>query len=111
MTGLEATPGRMSMVAVIGVPDPKWGETPRAYVELKPGATVTEEELRVFCRGHIAGFKHQDLFGAEILFDKEAQVQAGYSVSLPRAGARLDQVPPGEFNVQVLKFFHIVSYT
>ena len=43
--------------AVVAQPDEKWGETPCAFVELKPGATVTAEELRAFCRTHLAGFK------------------------------------------------------
>ncbi len=43
--------------AVVAQPDPKWGETPCAFVELKPGVTVTAEELRLFCRQHMAGFK------------------------------------------------------
>jgi fatty-acyl-CoA synthase len=43
--------------AVVAQPDEKWGETPCAFVELKPGSTVTAEELRVFCRQHLAGFK------------------------------------------------------
>ena len=49
-------PGVLS-AAVVAQPDPKWGETPCAFVELKPGSTVTEEELRVFVRQHLAGFK------------------------------------------------------
>jgi fatty-acyl-CoA synthase len=43
--------------AVVAQPDEKWGETPCAFVELKPGASVTAEELRTFCRQHLAGFK------------------------------------------------------
>jgi fatty-acyl-CoA synthase len=43
--------------AVVARPDAKWGETPCAYVELKPGASVTSEELQAFCRQHMAGFK------------------------------------------------------
>ena len=43
--------------AVVAQPDPKWGETPRAYVELKPGTVVTSEELNAHCRKHLAGFK------------------------------------------------------
>ena len=35
----------------------KWGETPLAYVELKPGATVTAEELIAHCKGLLAGYK------------------------------------------------------
>lgn len=43
--------------AVVAQPDAKWGETPCAFVELKPGASVSTEELRAFCREHLAGFK------------------------------------------------------
>jgi fatty-acyl-CoA synthase len=44
-------------VAVVGMPHEKWGEAPFAFVVLKPGATLTEEELREFARGRLAGFK------------------------------------------------------
>ncbi len=43
--------------AVVAQPDEKWGETPCAFIELKPGATVTADELRDFCRNHLARFK------------------------------------------------------
>jgi fatty-acyl-CoA synthase len=45
------------MVAVIGVPDEKWGEVGQACVVLKPGAEVTEEELIDFVRDHLARYK------------------------------------------------------
>jgi fatty-acyl-CoA synthase len=43
--------------AVVAYPDPKWGEVPCAFVELKPGATVTEAELIEHCRANLARFK------------------------------------------------------
>ncbi len=44
-------------VQVVGVPDPKYGEELLAAVRLRPGASVTEEEVRDFCRGKIAHYK------------------------------------------------------
>ena len=43
--------------AVIGVPDEKWGERPKAFVVLKPGATATEDELLEHVRGRLARYK------------------------------------------------------
>jgi fatty-acyl-CoA synthase len=44
-------------VAVVGLPHEKWGEAPHAFVVLKPGATLTGEELQQFARERLAGFK------------------------------------------------------
>jgi fatty-acyl-CoA synthase len=43
--------------AVVGMPHEKWGETPQAFIVLKPGAAATDAELRQFCRDHLAHFK------------------------------------------------------
>ena len=43
--------------AVFGVPDEKWGEVPKAVVVLKPGISLSADELREHVRSHLAGFK------------------------------------------------------
>ncbi|MGY8524198.1 acyl-CoA synthetase [Paracidovorax citrulli] len=45
------------LAAVVAMPDPKWGEVPCAFVELKPGAQASEQELIEFCRNALARFK------------------------------------------------------
>ncbi len=44
-------------VAVIGVPDDKWGEVPKAIVVAAPGTALTGDELIAYARGQLAGFK------------------------------------------------------
>jgi fatty-acyl-CoA synthase len=43
--------------AVVAKPDPRWGETPCAFIELKPGASLAEQEVIEHCRQHLARFK------------------------------------------------------
>ncbi|HEU0221435.1 MAG TPA: AMP-binding protein, partial [Paracoccaceae bacterium] len=55
----------VALCAVVAKPDEKWGETPCAFVELKPGASATAEEIIAFTRERLARFKcpRQVVFG------------------------------------------------
>jgi fatty-acyl-CoA synthase len=47
----------VAAAAVVAKPDEKWGETPCAFVELKPGAGATTDELVQWCKKHLASYK------------------------------------------------------
>ena len=47
----------VSLVAVVAKPDEKWGETPCAFVELAPGKDASSDEIILFCKENMAGFK------------------------------------------------------
>jgi fatty-acyl-CoA synthase len=44
-------------VAIVGLPDAKWGEVGKAFVRLKDGERMNEEEVIAFCRGRVANYK------------------------------------------------------
>jgi len=50
---------------VVAWPDEKWGETPCAFIELSPGATVNEADIIAHCRDNLASYKcpHHVVFG------------------------------------------------
>lgn len=55
--GILAKNPKVSLASVVAKADEKWGETPAAFIELKPGEEATEAEIIAFCREHLAGFK------------------------------------------------------
>ena len=48
---------KVQEVSVIGVPDARFGEELMAWIQLKPGQTASDEELKAFCKGEIAHYK------------------------------------------------------
>ena len=48
---------KVALVAVVGIPDAKSGEVVKAFIQLKPGETATEQEIFDFCKENMAGYK------------------------------------------------------
>jgi fatty-acyl-CoA synthase len=53
---------KVKEVAVIGIPDRRWGEEVMAYIQLKPGETATEDEFKEFVKDKLAYYKQPKLF-------------------------------------------------
>ncbi len=47
----------ISDASVVGMPDPVWGETVKAFIVLKEGKTLNEQEVINYCKDHLAGYK------------------------------------------------------
>ena len=47
----------VAIAAVVAMPDERWGESPCAFIELRPGMSATAAEIVEFCRENIARFK------------------------------------------------------
>jgi fatty-acyl-CoA synthase len=63
----------VAVAAVVAKPDEKWGETPCAFVELRPGMAATAEELIAWCRQHLAGYK----VPRHVVFDELPKTSTG----------------------------------
>ena len=74
----------VAAAAVVAKPDDKWGETPCAFVELKPGAQASADELLQWCRKHLAGYKVPALCG--VRGDSEDQHGEDSEVQIERDG-------------------------
>jgi long-chain acyl-CoA synthetase len=61
---------KVALAAVIGIPDDKGGEYVKAYIQLKPGETATEQDILDFCKDNMAGYKRPK----EVEFRQEVPV-------------------------------------
>jgi fatty-acyl-CoA synthase len=77
----------VAAAAVVAEPDEKWGETPLAYIELKPGKAATEAELIDHCRALLARFKcPKRVVFAEIPKTSTGKIQKFVLRQKPKAG-------------------------
>ncbi|KVE38254.1 acyl-CoA synthetase [Burkholderia sp. TSV86] len=90
----------VAVAAVVAQPDPKWGEVPCAFVELREGMTATEEEIVAHCRQWLAGYKlpkavrfgelPKTSTGKIQKFQLRAQVGSASAIDLAGGGAGKD---------------------
>lgn len=75
----------VAMVAVVGVPDPRWGEAVTAVVVTEPGTTLDDDAIRTHCRTLLAGYK----VPKRIAFDTSLPLTANGKVHKPTLRARM----------------------
>jgi long-chain acyl-CoA synthetase len=63
---------KVAMAAVIGVPDDRSGESVKAFIQVKPGETVSEEDILAYCQKNMAGYKRP----RQVEFREELPVSA-----------------------------------
>jgi fatty-acyl-CoA synthase len=81
----------VSLAAVVAKADGRWGEVPCAFIELRQGCTTDAEELRNFCRSHLARYKVPKHF----VFGPIAKTSTGKVPKFAlREAARLIDAPP-----------------
>ena len=70
--------------AVVGVPDPRWGQAVAALVDLAPGESATEEEIIDYCRERMAGYKrpHHVFFVEEVPRSAAGKVDRAMALSM-----------------------------
>ena len=63
---------KVAMAAVIGIPDDRSGEFVKAFIQVKPGETVTEDEILAYCKKNMVGYKRP----RQVEFREELPVSA-----------------------------------
>jgi fatty-acyl-CoA synthase len=82
----------VAMAGVVAQPDLQWGETPLAYVELKPGAQATEAELIQYCRARLPHFKApRTVVFAELPKTSTGKIQKQVLRDRARSASAIDQ--------------------
>jgi fatty-acyl-CoA synthase len=82
----------VAMAGVVAQPDLQWGETPLAYVEVKPGAQATEAELIQYCRARLPHFKApRTVVFAELPKTSTGKIQKQVLRDRARSASAIDQ--------------------